>query len=331
MLAAQARPAHTDPLTGTSVLRCDPGRDIATADTLHGPVTATRMPTGPMTFDGEDMNGSTPKLHVKAHDGTKWTVKLGVEARPGTAADHLLWAMGYCVPDDVFLPELKVLNLPAHLKRDQAFVGAGGMVYDVRLKRVPGGKRVARWRWTRNPFVGTRELNGLRVLMAVTSNWDLKTINNSVYRMHGNDSRLEYMVTDLGSSFGMDSQAISEDKSKGNPNSYDHGRFIRTVSGGRISFAEPGMPPFIMQLYFWKELPQRITMRGVTRNIPVTDAAWMAAKLAELSRAQIADLFRGAGYGPGEVDEYTHALRGRIAALQAATADAAAVAPATSH
>ena len=43
-----------------------------------------------------------------------------------------------------------------------------------------GGEEAATWSWHDNPFVGTREFNGLKVMMALVNNWDLKDVNNRV-------------------------------------------------------------------------------------------------------------------------------------------------------
>ena len=50
---------------------------------------------------------------------------------------------------------------------------------------------------------GTREPNGLRVLMALIDNWDVNTENNAIYQEHLDcgPERIQ-MVSDLGSSFG---------------------------------------------------------------------------------------------------------------------------------
>ena len=50
----------------------------------------------------------------------------------------------------------------------------------------------------KNSFVGTRELDGLRVLMALMNNWDLKTSNNAIYEAGAE----LYLVSDLGGTFG---------------------------------------------------------------------------------------------------------------------------------
>ena len=41
------------------------------------------------------------------------------------------------------------------------------------------------WDWFENPFVNTRELNGLRIMMALLNNWDLTDVNNSIYATGG--------------------------------------------------------------------------------------------------------------------------------------------------
>ena len=50
-------------------------------------------------------------------------------------------------------------------------------------------------------FTGTRELNGLRVMMALINNWDLKDENNAIYREKPVRDQI-YEVSDLGASFG---------------------------------------------------------------------------------------------------------------------------------
>ena len=87
-----------------------------------------------MTFIDEDHAGSNPKFHVRDQEGTKWTVKMGVEAKPETAATHLLWAVGYFTDEDYFVPELKVEGLPAHLQRGQNLGGINGTIRE----RAPG-------------------------------------------------------------------------------------------------------------------------------------------------------------------------------------------------
>jgi len=59
-------------------------------------------------FIREVSSGTTPKFEVEDSQGIRWRVKLGSEAQTEIAATRLLWAMGYFVDEDYYLPEIKV-------------------------------------------------------------------------------------------------------------------------------------------------------------------------------------------------------------------------------
>ena len=69
--------------------------DIASRDMIYGPGGQEHQPKAPFKFVKEDMNGTSPKFVVTDADGTKWKVKLGLEAHPETAANRLVYAAGY--------------------------------------------------------------------------------------------------------------------------------------------------------------------------------------------------------------------------------------------
>jgi hypothetical protein len=180
----------------------------------------------------------------------KWKIKLGAEARPETAATRLVWAVGYSADEDYFLREVLVRGMPLHLHRGQHVVGPNGTIRDVRVKREPDDrKKIGDWQWRNNPFSGARELNGLRVLMAVINNWDLKDVNNAI---RGNRQRgtavaddLVYEVSDLGSSFG--SAGLERtDQSKGNLQAYSRTAFITKVTPNEVDFNVPRRPDWIV-------------------------------------------------------------------------------------
>ena len=105
-------------------------------------------------------------------------MKLGDEARPEVTASRLLWAVGYFVDDDYLLDRKG--EGPADYARRRP--GGGRPYRDARFEKKPEGeKKIGIWRWKDNPFSGTKEFNGLRVMMAVMNNWDLKDENNGVY------------------------------------------------------------------------------------------------------------------------------------------------------
>jgi len=304
--------------TETAVLWRDPG-NIAARDLYYGPGGLKDEPHGPFVFLKEDLEGTSPKFDVRDADGTEWKAKLGIETRPETAASRLVWAVGYFTNEDYFLPELRVENMPARLHRGQDLIAPDGSFHDVRLKRhLPGEKKAGDWRWCDNPFVHTRELNGLRVMMALINNWDLKDENNSVYKVEDPRGSAEpedvYMVSDLGASFGNTGRSWPASKSKGNLEAYSRSKFIRRIKSGHVDFNVPTRPA----LFYSVSLPEfihRLHLRWIGKQIPRSDAKWIGQLLAQLTPVQIRDAFRAAGYAPDEAEGFARVVLQRIAEL----------------
>jgi hypothetical protein len=294
---------------GSAVFWSDPTHS-ATRDLYYGPGGKEHEPHGPFTFEKEDLDGTNPKFVVRDPDGVKWKVKLGLEARPETAVTRLVWAAGYYANEDYFVSDIRVAGMPAHLHRGQKLVGPGGEVHNVRLKR-EDEKKIGIWQWDKVSFARSREWNGLRVLMALVNNWDLKDENNSVYK---DGSQRIYMVSDLGASFGSASRTWPRDHAKDNLNSYSHSKFIRRIGNDTVAFQAPGRPMFVY-LVNPKEYFSRVHLERLGRNVPRADAKWLGQLLARLSPQQIHDAFRAAGYSPEEIQALTRLLEVRTTAL----------------
>jgi hypothetical protein len=287
--------------------------DLKSRDLFYGPGGKENVPHGPYTFVKEDLDGTNPKFVVKDPDGVKWKVKLGIEARPETVASRIVWSVGYFTNDDYFVPDLQVAGMPARLHRGQNMISADGSLHNVRLKlESKDEKKVGEWKWRYDVFAGTRELNGLKTLMALINNWDLKDENNAIYQM---GDRQVYMVSDLGASFGAAGRTWPDVKSgKGNLETYSHSRFIRSLMPETVSFQTPARPRWICA-FSTKEYVRRIRLEWIGRNIPKADAKWIGDLLAGLSAEQIHDAFRAAGYSPQEVDAFSNVMQRRIAEL----------------
>jgi hypothetical protein len=275
--------------------------DIENLDLFYGPGGSEGAPdpSGKFTYVSDDTAGTQKKIYVTDDRNREWTVKFGPEARPETVANRIVWAAGYHTDEDYFVER-------AHIDGFR-----GGDAVKVRFKRRHTGyKGVGLWTWDKNPFVGTRELDGLKVLMVVLNNWDLKDVNNTVVRPgkktgEDTDERI-YFVGDLGATFGKtgslahglhvpgDPPAGSKDK----PSQYAEQRFIDGVRDGKVRFHYKG-----------KET-------SVVKGIPVENAKWMGNILARLSEKQLTDAFRAGGYDDSEVSTLVHAIRGRIKELQ---------------
>jgi len=294
------KPRVVDSSEGHPVLWNEP-TDVETLDLFYGSGGREGAPdlTGKFTYAGADTKGTQKKIYVKDDKDRDWTVKFGSEARPETAASRFVWAMGYHVDEDYFVERVHIEGMP------------GGDATNVRFERRHDGlKNVGLWTWESNPFVGTRELDGLKVLMVVMNNWDLKVINNKVVRptkKSGEDTEERiYYVGDLGATFGKTGSLAHElhlpgdppAGTKDKPGQYAHQDFIDGVRNGMVRFHYKGKDPEVL------------------KGIRVETAKWMGDMLARLSEAQLNDAFRAGGYSGSELSTLVRAIRERIGELQ---------------
>lgn len=288
----------------------DPG-DVTKLDLFYGAGGKEDAPDagGRFIFVKEDLSETNPKFDVKDEKGRTWRVKLGPESQPETAATRLLFAAGYFVDEDYYFAEIHVEKLP-HLHRGEKFVSPDGTVHGARLElRDKQIKKLGDWGWSDNPFEGSKELNGLRVLMCLVNNWDLAEDNNSIYEVVGEQ---HYAVTDVGATFGKTGDSFS--RSKNSPKDYAQAKFIEKVSDGHVDFVMHSRP-FVLTAVNARNYHKRTDMEEVGKHIPIADAKWLGHLLGQLSREQIHDCFRAAGYEGEKADDFTRAVQKRIAEL----------------
>jgi len=287
----------------------DPG-DISSLNLRYGSGGKAHEPAGKFKFVKEDKQGTSAKFDIEDEQGVRWRAKLGEEAKPETAATRLLWAVGYFADEDYYLPELRVEGMPK-LSRGNQFISADGVIRGARLERGhKEQKKVGNWSWFDNPLVGTKELNGLKTMMALMNNWDLKEVNNAVYE-EGSGARY-YEVSDLGATFGRTGNPFT--RSKSNLKDYRGAKFIQKITPERVDFVLRSRPFFLTVI----DVPNYITrtkMQGIVKKIPRSHAHWVGQLLGRLSAEQIRDCFRAAGYSPEEVEGFAAVIQGRIAEL----------------
>jgi len=308
------------PLKGNQVhnpvLWTDPG-NIAERDLFYGQGGEKHQPKPGFTFLREDMHGTNPKFDVRDAEGKKWRVKLGEESRPEVVASRLLWAVGYFANDDYVLPEATVKGLKMH--RKSANTNGDEITY-ARFARKPGGQdKIGIWEWKENPFTGTREFNGLRVMMALMNNWDLKDDNNSVYQDDKSDRQI-FLANDVGATFGTNGLSWTRARSKGNIDSFKGSKFITRTSDTEVDFATPAAPnAYLAKTAGLGVVPyaERASLDWIGRNIPRTDARWIASFLAQLTHQQLVDAFRAGNFPPDVIDMYVTLVESRIAELKA--------------
>jgi hypothetical protein len=289
----------------------DPG-EMAALDMVHGAGGTSHAPdpSGRFTFVSEDPLASSAKFDVTDAHGVEWKIKLGAESQSETAATRFLWAAGYLVDEGYYLPELTVRGLPT-LKRGQQFITADGLVHGARLERKRTAlTKLGYWDWFDNPFVGRQDLNGLRVMMALLNNWDLKDVNNAIYAV---DGERHYVVTDVGATFGNTGNALT--RSKGVPSDFEDSKFIAKTTPDFLDFVLHSRP-FFLGVVGISHYRDRTRMEAITRNIPRAHAKWLGQRLSKLTDDQIRDAFRAAGYGAADVETLTRTIRQRITALE---------------
>jgi hypothetical protein len=304
---------------GTPVVWRDPG-DISARDLRYGPGSAELAPVAPFTFVREDKLGASPKFEVKDSRGVTWVVKLGVEAQAETVATRLAWAMGYFAEESYYFDRAEIQNLP-RLSRGQEYVEGKGGVRGVRFE--PRREHVARgttWDWLKNPFVGTRELDGLKVLMVLLANYDTRLDNNRILserNPQSGEQEARYVVTDIGATLGHVG-GLGGKRSKNNLEDFRSSKFVIGVQNGLVEFDYDTTPSgggkfasFFNPGYRKSQANKEKAMR----RIPVENARWIGSQLARLSDEQLRDAFRAAGYDNATMEGFIKALRERIQQL----------------
>jgi hypothetical protein len=278
--------------TGTPVMWHAP-EDIESRNLLLGAGGEEMKPDlSRVTFVEVKTGGWSTKYRVRDGKGNEWVAKLSKEAQPETAANRVLWALGYETEIVYLVPELEIIGK--------------GTFKNVKLEARPKDvKRAGFWTWANNPFIGKPEFQGLKIMMVFINNWDMKDDNNAILATKGvTDSERRYIISDLGATFGKTGGMLSRSRNK--PSDYVKAEFIKGVQGNVIDFQYGGK------------------MGKVFDGITVQDAKWLAPWLSRLSDMQIKDAFRAANYSPEEVELLGQAVRARIDALARISSDVAA-------
>jgi hypothetical protein len=269
--------------TGTPVLWQEPD-DLESRDLYYGPGGREMMPdTRRITLIEKEKKGWSQKYRVRDGRGKEWVAKIGPEAQSETAAVRLLWAIGYPTEINYLVPRV---NIP----------GAGNFK-NVRFEARPKSvKRVGEWKWAENPFVNTREFQGLKTMMMVINNWDTKDVNNVIiYDKATNE--LRYTISDLGATFGKTANVpffwrIARSRNK--PKDFAEAKLLDKVEDGKLDFA----------------LKEKNS--GLFDDITIEQARWLGNLLARLSDKQLRDAFRAANYSPDEIRMLMGGLKYRI-------------------
>ena len=293
---------------GTLIRLWEDPRPVAARDLRWGPGSPERAPRPPFTFVEEPSSGTQPKVVVTDAAGVTWDVKFGPEAHAEVAASRIVWALGYFV-DEVYFVAGGVIGGVEDLGRAGEAVSPAGAFTAARFeRRQQHVERLDRsWSFDANPFAGSKELSGLKILMTLVGNWDVEGGRNNriVEVMHpGEEAHRRYMVSDLGAAFGRMGRRLTN-HSKWELEHYREEGFIDEVHDDRVEFDYDGL-------------------ESNMDSVPLEHARWFAELASGLTPAQVRQAFEAAGATESEVEGFAAAVLARLAALRQAVGQAGA-------
>ena len=310
-VTAQKKEKEKGPVKpGKPVLWADPGA-VERLDLAAGIGGRANAPRPPFTFVEESLSGTNPKVRVKDSNGAEWTAKFGTEVNAETFATRVAWAAGYFVEPAYFVPSGKIERL-GPLDRAKKHVRPDGSFNDARFerRREKGVKKLEEeqsWSWIQNPFVGSKELNGLKVIMMLVSNWDNKDVrdvkrgsNTAIFQTPtegGMEDR--YLITDWGGSMGKWGGYISREKWDCNGFRSQTKEFVKGARGDQVEFGYSGQHS-----------------ASFKEGIRASDVKWVMQYVGRITDDQLRAGLQASGASQDEVVCFTQSIRDRINQLK---------------
>jgi hypothetical protein len=288
----------------------DPG-NVASLDLANGPGGADGAPVPPFTFIEEHMTGSQPCVSVTDARQRRWRVKWGNEVRAENFAVRLVWACGYHAETTYFI-ETGAIDGAHGLQRANTCIGDDCTFHDARFELDdPEVRKLFEehsWAWNDNPFVGTPQLHGLKVLVMLLADWDTKDrrdvargSNTAIFEHRVSRWRREarYLITDWGGSMGRWGSTVVT-RGRWDPEGFEaqNPEFVIGTEGEMVRFGYVG---------------QRTS--DIATGISIEDVRWLCRYLARLTDRQLRAALDASGATPDEAERFTQAIRGRIQAL----------------
>jgi hypothetical protein len=288
----------------------DPG-EVERLDFRGGPGGPDGAPAPPFRFVEEHATGSNPCLSVRDARGRVWRVKWGDEVRSESFAVRLVWAAGYHVESAYFVPEGEIEGA-VELTRARSCVTQDRRFRDARFELDEEGVRKLfdehGWSWDDNPFVGTRELAGMNIMLMLLSNWDNKDVrdvargsNTAIFehRLPDGTAEARYLIIDWGATLGKWGSPLTRSKWDCEGFASQNADFIRGVEGGVVQWGYTG---------------QRTD--EATEGITVEDVRWLQRFVGRVTDEQLRAGLLVSGATEAEADCFTRALRERIEQLR---------------
>jgi hypothetical protein len=306
--AYRIRRAGPRPLSATEhTLWRDPGR-VEDLNVTDGPGGSSGAPLPPFTFVEEHLTGSQPCVSVRDAGQRIWRVKWGDEVRSENFAVRFAWACGYFAETTYFVPAGTIEGATS-LARARSRIADDCTFRDARFELDdPDVRKLFEehsWAWNDNPFVNTRQLNGLKVLVMLLADWDTKDrrdvargSNTAIFEHRVGRWRREarYLITDWGGSMGRWGSNIVT-RGRWDPDGFaaQTPEFVAGVDEKMVRFGYVG---------------QRTA--DVAIGISVEDVRWLCRYLGRITDTQLRSALDASGATPEETERFTRSIRERI-------------------
>jgi hypothetical protein len=290
-------------------------------DLRYGPGGPDCVPVPPFHFIEEHLSGSQPCIAVRDARHRRWRVKWGYEARPEAIAVRVAWALGYFAEVTHFVPGGVVKGAPS-LSRARGSLAPDGTFTEARFELEDRAVRMLfdehSWAWDDNPFVGTPQLAGLKIVNMLLSNWDTKDrrdvargSNTAIFEHRVSPFKCEarYLITDWGGAMGRwGSNIVSRGRWDADGFAAQTPQFVTGVVDGWVTFGYTG---------------QRTA--EIARGISIEDGRWFYGHARRLTERALFDALVVCGATDDEAVAFAQALVERIRQIGAACDAAAAV------
>lgn len=294
---------------GENILWHDPG-DVSSLDFATGVGGEQLEPQPPFIFVKEDTSGSNPKVLVKDANDRQWSVKWSKEAHSDVFSSRMAWACGYIAQPMYYMAQGQIRGIDKPLKRAASEIHGDGYFTAARFQlrsQEPRFLKDAGWSWVNNPFRGSPQLNGLRILMMLISDWDNKDArdqdrdsNLAIFEEHTADvPRYLYFISDWGGSLGKWGGVATRSRWDAKGFAAQTPGFVKRAPSGTIEWGYSG---------------QRT--EDQVRDIRVSDIAWLLGYLGRITDDQMRAGLASSGATPEEIELFTASLRDRIGQLQ---------------
>jgi hypothetical protein len=277
---------------------------LTVSDWASGPSGAEAAPRPPFKFVKENLDGTNPKLDVTDAVGRTWVVKFGSEVHSDTFAARFLYATGYASAPTFFVQSGVIENVHG-LKRAKPFLMKGGSFHNARFKLHQHHK--GQWSWVDNPFKGTTELGGLKIMIMLLSNWDTKDArdgegsNNGVFEEShsGRSSVPWFAVTDWGASFGKSGGFFQRDRWDWRGYRAQSQRFATLKRDGSIQWGFRGKHG-----------------ADIIAGVGMEDVRWLLPYLSRITDDELTAGLAASGASAPVAQQFTRAIRTRVLELQ---------------